>query len=277
MKNQMECFKEVDRILKEIMKRMNEDNFPIVISKIKPHVMPLSSKRKLGCCEYLHFETKYQILLNKHLVKLVFDETKVNAIKSVLVHEIIHTFSGCMNHGSNFKHYAMLANSKYENIEVWTHATKLETEVFDKEIEDSVKFVAKCLCCGKEVHKFRKTKFIQQMTGEINGGKTSYYCLCQKGNTKENHNFVTTYVLTKKDGIKLSKEDYILPKNLSTVAMKKYQELFVEELKTVHLDKNILFLSPVKKERKKKVACKQPPSTIRRKRKNIDDISISLF
>ena len=276
MKNQMECLKEVDRIFKGIMDRMYADDFPIVISKIKPHIMPLTSNRNLGCCERSWGSHKYQICLNKHLVKLVFEESKLNAIKSVLVHEIIHTFSGCMNHGPNFKHYAMLANSKYENIEVWTHATKLEKEVFDKEIEDNVKFVAKCLCCGKEVRKFRKTRFTQQMTGEINGGKTSYYCLCQKGNTKENHEFVTTYVLTKKDGIKLSKEDYILPKNLSTVARKKYQELFKEELKTVHLDKDILFLSPVKKE-EKKVACKQPPTTIRRKKKNIDDISISLF
>ena len=174
MKNQMECLKEVDRIFKEIMDRMYADDFPIVISKIKPHIMPLNSNRNLGYCERSWSSYKYQICLNKHLVKLVFDESKLNAIKSVLVHEIIHTFSGCMNHGPNFKHYAMLANSKYENIEVWTHATKLETEVFDKEIEDNVKFVAKCLCCGKEVRKFRRTKFIQQMTGVLSLSKRKY-------------------------------------------------------------------------------------------------------
>lgn len=280
MNHQMECTREINRLFQSIIKEMEKDrDFPINSTRICSGVLPLKSVRCLGQCKRNRYESKYQVYLNQELIKLAFQPSKLNAIKSVLVHEIIHTFVGCMNHGPNFKHYAMLANSKYDGIDVWTHATKLESEVFDQEIENQVKYVAKCMCCGATITGFRRTKFVKQFLGELNRGNSSYYCLCQKKwQTKEDGKFVTTYVMTKNNGIDLSEKDYILPNNLSTVAKGKYQELLQakEESKVFYDGNEILLFDVTEESEEKEVAC-QGHSGTRKRKKNIEDITISLF
>lgn len=273
----------VNKIFTNQLKTLKEDDFPVSIEKISPTVMSFKSNRSLGRCVHhrRNGTIRHQIKLNESLINVVDVEKNIPAIKSVLTHEIIHTFTGCDNHGRNFKHYAMLVSNKYEDIDVWTHATKLEYSVFNESIKDNIKYYAECLCCGQKLKAFKKTLFVKEILGETNNGESNYFCShCQnnKSSYDEKGNFVTTFVITRKDGKDLPTEEYILPKNLKKEAHEAYQKKITP--KTLFADDGYNILLFDESELPEKViACTSPDDNkIRKvKREKLPDISISLF
>ena len=272
----------VNKIFTNQLKTLKADGFPVPIEEISPTVMSFKSNRTLGWCfHHRHNGTvRHQIKLNESLINVVDVEKNIPAIKSVLTHEIIHTFTGCNNHGRNFKHYAMLVSDKYEDIDVWTHATKLESSVFNESIKDNIKYYVECLCCGQKLKAFKKTQFIKEILGEANNGKSNYFCNhCQnkKSSYDEEENFVTTFVITRKDGKDLSTEDYILPKNLKKEAHEAYQKKIAPKTLFADDEYNILLFDESELP-EKAVACTSQNNKIRKvKREKLPDISISLF
>lgn len=87
------------------------------------------------------------------------DENKARIrLLSTVVHELIHTIPGCMNHGSNFKYYAALVNRKYPALKIQRCTSMKEVGVCAN--TKPARYIAKCSCCGKEWKYSRRPKII---------------------------------------------------------------------------------------------------------------------
>ena len=240
-----DIMEKIQELFFEVKQRMEKDGFPLS-DNIVSWIGTMNTKRSLGrCTQNRHGE--YRIAINKKLVEVA--DTEQDVIKSVLTHELIHTIRGCMNHSSEFKRYANRANSLYPEVNVSTHATQKEHEVFNKIMANDAPYAYKCLACGHETLLYKKTSFVKQMLGEERGGHVCYTCRCH-GVKQENGVYVTSFVLTKNKGKKV----FIMPKNLSkTFAPQKQEEVF-------YSGNEILLFDPsqyeeVKSAKKKVVAC----------------------
>lgn len=75
-------------------------------------------------CRKITGETVYKVEYSKGLL-----DCKFETVAQVVIHELIHTCKGCMNHGITFKAYALIA-SKHFRIPVWTTANAEQSADF---------------------------------------------------------------------------------------------------------------------------------------------------
>lgn len=92
------------------------------------------------------------------LFNLIPDE-KIAKIRlqSTIIHELIHTIPGCMNHGEKFHYICNLVNKIYPQYKL---QTSTGAEDFGIQLEErKPKYVVKCNNCGKEYLYFKKPKY----------------------------------------------------------------------------------------------------------------------
>lgn len=91
--------------------------------------------------------TVYRIEVTTRLIG-----TDESSIKNTLMHEVIHTCKGCMNHSALWKRYASIVNEKYG------YNVKRVTSSEEKGLEGSessagrimpIKYIAACTSCGR--------------------------------------------------------------------------------------------------------------------------------
>ena len=83
-----------------------------------------------------------------------------NRLLSTIVHELIHTIPGCLNHGSNFKYYASLVNRRYPNLKIQRCTSMKEFGIQDRKPS----YILKCSGCGKTWNYSRKPKIFDYIT-----------------------------------------------------------------------------------------------------------------
>lgn len=107
-------------------------------------------KRRLGQC-IKKSSGEYEIQIAEYL-----ENSTENLIREVVMHELIHTCRGCMNHGKKWKIYAEIMNREYGyNI----------TRVYKEDKEDSLperkyKYLIKCTSCGNTGYRVKRSKVI---------------------------------------------------------------------------------------------------------------------
>lgn len=102
-------------------------------------------KTTLGICNYDKYRNTYEIEINMCLLS---DNADVSALKDTIIHELIHTCPGCMNHGKEWKRRAEVVNWKLGyNISrcATTSEMKAANVVIDSE---PYKFGIVCDNCG---------------------------------------------------------------------------------------------------------------------------------
>ena len=145
--------------------------------------------KRYGCCKqgfpdirYYHIEkrgrhrVKVYDKFQKHNIEIskwVMDLNE-EIIKNTIIHEIIHCFYGCNNHGSEFKKYA-----KYINQKLGYNITRLgnKEEDFKKSniefVPEKKEYIYKIVCsiCGQTFYRQRLQKnFIKKFRcGKCNG------------------------------------------------------------------------------------------------------------
>ena len=120
-----------------------------------------NSKKHAGY--FLRIGGLFNLIPNEELAKVRFQST--------IIHELIHTIPGCMNHGSKFQRVCMLVNKKYPQYKL---QTTTGAEDFGIQLDEPTpKYKIICKCCGKEYLYQRKPKL------NINMYKCSK---CGKGN-----------------------------------------------------------------------------------------------
>ena len=92
-------------------------------------------RKTLGLCQMTN-KGNYIIRISKY--------SDVDTMEGTIFHEIIHTFPGCLNHGTAFQEYAGIINRLY-NMKICTHSPlpKIRTNV-----------TLICPCCKKTLHKY---------------------------------------------------------------------------------------------------------------------------
>lgn len=129
------------------------------------------NNKRYGCCKQEEPDEKYKITekvgrrkiikyqkFNKHTIEVsnwVFDLND-ETIKNTIMHEIIHCFPYCNDHGKQFKMYAKYINSKlgYNISRLGNKKQDYENSNVQYE-EKEFKYQIKCIRCGKLFHRNR--------------------------------------------------------------------------------------------------------------------------
>lgn len=152
----MECLNE----LKSIGIDINQPEVGTIIVQVSKR-----NNKRYGCCKQEEPDERYKTVqkigrrrviryqrFNKHTIevsKWVFDLND-ETIKNTIMHEIIHCFPYCNDHGKQFKMYAKYINSKlgYNISRLGNKKQDYEKSNIQYEEKD-FKYQIKCIRCGK--------------------------------------------------------------------------------------------------------------------------------
>ncbi len=108
-----------------------------------------------GRCHQLPDGSGYRIEISG---RLLGDEVPEDALMQTLIHEMIHTCPGCMNHGSLWKYYADRVNRTYGYRVKRTNSPQ-ELAVAERERDYPYQF--QCRGCGQIVKRQKMSKFVK--------------------------------------------------------------------------------------------------------------------
>lgn len=115
------------------------------------------AERRWGQCRKRY--GKFEIGISFKFVDDKWTPTDEGLINTIL-HEVLHTCEGCMNHGDTWKKYADIIYNKY-GIDIKRTSTAEEKSVdIDKQLA-LYKYVLRCKDCGVEYKTMRMSKVIQ--------------------------------------------------------------------------------------------------------------------
>ena len=177
----------LQRIYKECIKELNSIGIDILkpeIGEININISKRSTKR-YGCCKQEEPDktTKYYQkigrrkyikygIYKKHSIEISswVMELDEKIIKNTIMHEIIHCFPYCNNHGSEFKKYAKYINEKlgYDISRVGNK--KEDYQKSNIEYKETTKYKYKIICkkCGQT---FYRQRLMKNLTRKYRCGK----------------------------------------------------------------------------------------------------------
>lgn len=130
-----------DKLLKEGIKQV--ESMGIKPGVISPIVMVNScSNARFGACRKTSGTYDFQVEISSEILSIEKDKAM-----DVIVHEILHTVEGCMNHASDW-----MVNANLMNTELGYNITR--TTSYDKLgiVKPNSKYTVKCVDCGFESH-----------------------------------------------------------------------------------------------------------------------------
>ena len=134
------------------------DELQIPYKKIRKVTINYRAKKRWGFCKQV--DGQFNIEISNRLLNEDADE---KALKTTILHEILHTVPGCMNHGRAWKYYAGILNQKFGyNIKRTTSAKEKGVEDISVTLTPKHKFV--CQKCNAEVVRYKESKFTQNHT-----------------------------------------------------------------------------------------------------------------
>ena len=120
------------------------------------------AKSRFAQCKYNRAMNTYSINVN-HLI--LDDNADEDKIMSTLIHEILHTCKGCMNHGKQWKQYGQIVknNFGYDIARTSSYSDFGITNPYDNDERAKRKnnYVFRCVGCGQTIKKERMSKFVQ--------------------------------------------------------------------------------------------------------------------
>ncbi len=113
--------------------------------------------KRYGMCSYQKDGT-FSIEISKYLLDERIPEIE---LKNTIVHEILHTCKGCMNHGNTWKRNANLMNKKYGYRLTRVRTCKEFTKIVEE--EQPYKYIVRCTKCGYEYKRRKKSRLIEHI------------------------------------------------------------------------------------------------------------------
>lgn len=113
------------------------------------------AKKRLGCCKYEKSGGKVQYRLE---ISSMLEEKDDRTIKEVILHELLHTCPGCLNHGEKWKAMAALVNRTYG----YSISTTADYRALEIDMPERAKYKYEIVCtkCGKTGYRMKKSKVI---------------------------------------------------------------------------------------------------------------------
>lgn len=176
-----ECIDELKSIGLDIIDNKEIGKIDISISK--------RNNKRYGCCKQEEpVKTNYHIKKYKNKKKIVYNKFKKHhieiskwvmdlndkIIKNTIMHEIIHCFPNCNNHGKEFQKYAIYINNKLD-YNIKTLGNKEEdfkkSNLEYKENLNAYKYKIVCKKCGAIIYRQRLKKDLikKYRCGKCNG------------------------------------------------------------------------------------------------------------
>lgn len=127
------------------------------------------AKKRWGLCER-HPNGVYTISIS---FRLLADDVADDGAINTIIHELLHTVEGCMNHGVNWKREAEKVNRAYGyNIKRCSNADEKGVEPIEN-TPQVIKHQFKCKDCGKVYNRMKESKFTKNWK--------NYRCGCCNG------------------------------------------------------------------------------------------------
>ena len=90
--------------------------------------------------------------------RLLDESVPVQSLKQTIMHELLHTCTGCMNHGKTWKDYADRVNKAYGyDVSRTTSAKSLGVDT--ENIRKDIKHQFVCKNCGQVINRTRESNF----------------------------------------------------------------------------------------------------------------------
>ena len=132
------------------------------------------AKTRWGLCKSLGGD-KFEIEISDRLLQPGVSSL---ALMNTLLHEILHTCYGCMNHGKQWKAYAQRLNNIGYNIKRCTSSA--EKNIPEVQLKREYKYKVICNKCGYEYKYMRKGEVIKQIERNPN----RHGCRCGRCNSR---------------------------------------------------------------------------------------------
>lgn len=133
------------------------------------------AKKRYGCCKQAEPDNNFKTItrvgfrriikyekFNKHNIEISSWVMKLNddIIKNTIMHEIIHCFPYCNNHGAEFKKYANLINKKlgYNITRVGNKQIDYQNSNIESNEKEEYKYKIECKKCGQVFYRKRYNK-----------------------------------------------------------------------------------------------------------------------
>lgn len=149
--------RDLNLVAKECLKEMDAISIPY--GEIKEFVVNTRAKKRWGQCKKV--SGGYSINIS---FVLLDERNSLEGLKNTIIHEILHTCKGCLNHGQLWKKYAAKVNRHYGyNIKRCSSSDEKGLEV-DTRIEcqkksEEIKHQFQCCNYGQIVSYKRESKF----------------------------------------------------------------------------------------------------------------------
>ncbi len=112
------------------------------------------AKRRWGLCHKIA-DGIFKIEISSRLME---DDIDMKQVEDTLIHELLHTCKGCMNHGAEWKKLADKVNRAY-GYNIKRTASYAEVGISESERESFAKHKFTCCRCGKSILRQRESKF----------------------------------------------------------------------------------------------------------------------
>lgn len=114
------------------------------------------AKKRLGCCKQIKGGASPEFQLE---LSVMLQDVEEKILKEVMIHEILHTCKGCLNHGDRWKQlaervgkvygYSIKRTADFENLGIKAGA------------EEQKRYRIRCSCCGSTFYRARRSKVVQ--------------------------------------------------------------------------------------------------------------------
>lgn len=141
---------ELDAMLLEQEKALLSLGIPISREIVPQVEVNTRAQRRLGCC------VRKDGVFTIQVSAFVLEDQEL--VRTTLVHELLHTCYGCLNHGKRWKAYAAKAGEAL-GLDIQRTVT-LEGQP-QRLRQDSVKYLLKCKSCGAVIPRRRMSKAVK--------------------------------------------------------------------------------------------------------------------
>ena len=129
----------------------------IKYGKVQSFSVNTRAKSRLGSCKKIGFGS-FEISISKFLLE---DEADPQVLKNTIVHELLHTVTGCFSHKGKWKLLSQIVNENLPD-----YCVKRTTDFEDIGVEKPVKepvfrYILKCEKCGLEIRRQRLSKAVK--------------------------------------------------------------------------------------------------------------------
>ncbi len=150
---------EKQRYLEETAEACIGDLLRIGIPAVRPERFEINhrARKRFGQCRRERFPGGFTV----SVMAALLEEGHEDALRSVLLHELLHTCPGCMNHGARWKRYAAKAGKELgvdlKRTNSFREYGLAETEADPR--KKAVKHLFVCVGCGAEIPRVRESVF----------------------------------------------------------------------------------------------------------------------